>query len=590
MGEYNQLGMSLKATSLEMDFIINNLEGIMRRFEFRGYEIHSSRMWQMAQVDLALEFMKEEGLNALIFHQNDLVDQMVFPEKYYDNDVMWERWPVRRQGVLYQRDYLNGVIRKAKALGIGFYPEIKEIYTVESIFELKPDLRNADGTVCPNHPFWTEFLDAKFTELFSVYPDVSGVIVSLGTRESPVSIAANRCHCERCRNTRDLDWYVNVLTAMYRPIAAAGKVLIVRDFAYTAEQQSLMIQACEQVSDDIIIALKAQPHDYYPTFPTNPEIGHTGKLREYIEFDTWGQYFGMGVSPMSLVEDMKERLEICYEKGAAGAWFRTDWELVHDASVHCSPSMVNLYAGAMLTWDLDTETDEIYRRWVSKGLYSPLKTASCLQKNEVPANPEAWKKLKDFMKASWEAFAKAAYIRGHQYLESDQPPYTIDKAFEIMTVIHSRDDWDPGASSRVSVTPDNMEFIFREKKEAISQTEALYDILDINSLGVSDSFAADMKAAIDCMVLFARFCDITTRAMYLTVYAEQTRYEDDLKAAEGTLDELYGIARQIEDAFDGTFYPYYLYSRLHPLRIRRFAEDVARRLKLKEEKVCSTLY
>ena len=194
------------------------------------------------------------------------------------------------------------------------------------------------------------------------------------------------------------------------------------------------------------------------------------------------------------------------------------------------------------------------------------------------------------MKASWEAFAKAAYIRGHQYLESDQPPYTIDKAFEIMTVIHSRDDWDPGASSRVSVTPENMEFIFREKKEAISQTEALYDILDINSLGVSDSFAADMKAAIDCMVLFARFCDITTRAMYLTVYAEQTRCEDDLKAAEGTLDELCGIARQIEAAFNGTFYPYYLYSRLHPLRIRRFAEDVARRLKLKEEKVCSTLY
>ena len=33
-----------------------------------------------------------------------------------------------------------------------------------------------------------------------------------------------------------------------------------------------------------------------------------GKLREYIEFDTWGQYFGMGVAPMSLVEDIRERL------------------------------------------------------------------------------------------------------------------------------------------------------------------------------------------------------------------------------------------------------------------------------------------
>ena len=63
----------------------------MRKFEFRGYEIHSSRMWQQAQVDMALEFMEKEGLNALIFHQNDLVDQLVFPEKYYDNDILWER-------------------------------------------------------------------------------------------------------------------------------------------------------------------------------------------------------------------------------------------------------------------------------------------------------------------------------------------------------------------------------------------------------------------------------------------------------------------------------------------------------------------
>ena len=339
-----------------------------------------------------------------------------------------------------------------------------------------------------------------------------------------------------------------------------------------------MIQACEEISDDIIIALKAQPHDYYPTFPTNPEIGHTGNLREYIEFDTWGQYFGMGIAPMSLVEDIKERLEICYEKGAEGVWFRTDWELIHDASVHATPSLVNLYAGAMLSNNLDTDLDDIYRIWTAEGLYSPMKCASCSQVPVKPSNPLAYERLRDFMKASWKAFAKAAYIRGHQYLESDQPPYTLDKAFEIMTVIHSRDDWDEGASERVAVTADNMRVIFEEKRQGIEETKVLHDILQVKTLGVTESFAEDMTNTIDAMILFAEFCDITARSMYLTRYAEMTGEDEDITAAGNVLIELEQMAVTIENWEEGTTYPYYLYSRLHPQRIRRYAKDVERRL------------
>ena len=84
-------------------------------------------MWQQAQVDLAMDFMVKHGMNALIFHQNDLVEQLVFPEAYFDNDTMWDNWPVRRQGVLYQRDYINQVIKKAQKLDIEFYLERKEL-------------------------------------------------------------------------------------------------------------------------------------------------------------------------------------------------------------------------------------------------------------------------------------------------------------------------------------------------------------------------------------------------------------------------------------------------------------------------------
>lgn len=547
----------------------------MRRFGFRGYEIHGSRMWQQGQIDAALEFMDKQRLNAIIFHENDLVNQLVFPEKYFDNDIMWANWPVRRQGILYRRDYINGIIQKAASYNIGFYLEIKEIDAIDAIFEIHPELRNQDGAVCPNNPFWLEYIDAKFSELIEYYPGIAGVIVSLGTRESPVSVAANRCHCERCKNTSDLTWYERVIKAMFKPLNNSGKSLIIRDFAYTAEQQSLMIEACENVSDEIIIALKAEPHDYYPTFPNNPEIGNTGKLREYIEFDTWGQFFGMGVSPMSLVEDIKARMEHAYENKADGVWFRTDWELVNDASVHCTPSLVNLYAGAMLSDNLDTPLDDIYRRWIEQGLFSPMKTSSQFQTPEHPTNPEAWKNFRDFMKASWTAFTKVGYILGHQFLESDQAPYTVEKAFEIMVVIHSRDDWEPGASKRVAVTKENMEVIFKEKKDGINETKKLLSILNPSVLGLSNSFENDIRASIDCMVDFACFSELVTRSMYLTVYAEQTKDKKDYENAFATVGELENMASMLEKKFKGTGYPYYLYSRLHPGRIRKYANNVA---------------
>ncbi|MPN30144.1 hypothetical protein SDC9_177602 [bioreactor metagenome] len=200
--------------------------------------------------------------------------------------------------------------------------------------------------------------------------------------------------------------------------------------------------------------------------------------------------------------------------------------------------------------------------------------ASEFQAPEKPTNPDAWKKLRDYMKASWEAFTKVSYILGHQYLESDQPPYTIEKAFEVMTVIHSRDDWEPNASDRVRVNKDNMQVIFEEKRRGVEETKALYSVLDVHSLGVSKNFEQDMIAAIDGQVLYARFCDVTTRAMYLTVYAGITKKNKDYKGALDTVDELESLASEIEQKYEDTFYPYYLYSRLHPVRIRRFKDDV----------------
>src|ERR1035441_95612 len=117
---------------------------------------------------------------------------------------------------------------------------------------------------------------------------------------------------------------------MYEPIQRAGKTLVVRDFAYNKADQNLVMDAVESVSPNIVAALKNTPHDYYLTFPNNPRIGHVGNRRQWIEFDVWGQFYGCGLFPCSVVEDFQRRLTYDREHGAVGAFFRTDLEGMTD--------------------------------------------------------------------------------------------------------------------------------------------------------------------------------------------------------------------------------------------------------------------
>ena len=245
---------------------------------------------------MAFDFILKHDMNALVLHENALVDEIIFPDRYFSNEILWKNWPVRRQGLLYRRDYMQKVAREAKRRNIQLFFETKEIYFDMTLLELQPQVRNADGSICPSHPFWKEFLRTKMEELVERIPELSGLIVSLGTQESLVSFAANRCHCERCQTSNELDFYISMLEAIYEPLKKHGKILMARDFSSNAARQDMLIKACEHVSEDIVVSLKIQPHDYWPTFPTNPRIGQTGKLRNYIEFDVWGSFSAPALS------------------------------------------------------------------------------------------------------------------------------------------------------------------------------------------------------------------------------------------------------------------------------------------------------
>lgn len=552
--------------------------GMTMDFSFRGVEIHSNRMWQLAQVEQTMDFMERFSMNALIFHQNDLIDQLVFPLKYFPDDLMWKRWPVRMHTIYNNRKYINKIIRDAARRNIGLFLEVKEISFPDSMLELVPRLRNPDGTICPNNPFWTKLARERIEELCEAVPGLAGLIVSLGTRESKVSISAGECSCERCQKTSREDWYYNIMSALYEPLKRFEKKLIVRDFSYTTLDQGMIVQAARRVSPDIVIALKITPHDFYPTFPTNPKIGHVGKHPQYVEFDTWGQFFGMGVFPVSVAGDIKKRLVECREKGVSGVWFRTDWEVMYEASVANSLNMINLFAGAMLSADTETSLDDCYRAWVEYGISSPMKSGSYISKPVKPINPEAYKNLRAFMEASWLVTVKSSYVRGHVFMEDCQTPDTLKKAYDMMVYIHGRDQWEPGASRLVEATRENVKIILEEKREAKDLLSTLPLILDIKGLGLPRETAEELEDMLDLYEYYIDAIDASARACFLTQLALNEPSGETIEEAGKTLPKLMQCRDRIIKRLEGTEYPHYIYWLLDESRLEKLHRDISRLL------------
>jgi hypothetical protein len=418
----------------------------------------------------------------------------------------------------------------------------------------------------------------KQRELLDAVPDLAGVIVSPGTRESKVSISTNTCRCPRCQATDPTDWYTQLLAAMHRPLAERGKSFAVRDFSYSADQQSRMLEAARRVSGNIVISLKNTPHDYYPTFPHNPRIGHTGGLRQWIEFDTWGQFFGLGVFPVSVAEDMQYRMRHALATGAEGIALRTDWEVITDAGAFNSPNILNVVAGAMLARDVDVDLDEVYRAWAAHGLYSPLKEASAMDGPYVPGAVGSATRLKEFMRKSWQVAEKALYVRGHLFHEDDQYPDSVAKAFDMMVHIHGRDDWEPGASRLLEPTEANLDVIFSEKAQAVREVDALAGVLQPANLGLPPVLAEDLATMLELYRLYVRGYELCAKAVFLMRKAEVQPQAQAVATARASIAPLRAFGEQVRARLAGSSYPHYLYWMLDTTRTDALARDVEQRL------------
>ncbi|HZZ57973.1 MAG TPA: hypothetical protein VFE31_09090, partial [Opitutaceae bacterium] len=532
-------------------------------FAVRGFEICSNErfqtaMWRWKALDRALAMMRRLEFNTLIFHQNTLTDWAVLPRRYFPPAATRARWPIRCANVANGRSHLREVVRRARAQGAEFFLEVKEMSYPDELIELHPELMVIKGVVCPTHPFWWDYQRAKYTELLEDIPDIGGVLVSPGTRESKLSLSVHNCTCERCRNTRPEDWYANILRSMYEPLAAKGKKLVVRDFAYSREEQNLIMDACSRVSPDIVAALKNTPHDFYPPFPDNPRIGHVGPHPQWIEFDTWGNYFAFGFFPVSVVEDMQRRLRHAKAAGAIGAMFRTDLEFISDASDFNSWDLVNVFGAGLLTQCIERPLPEVYRAWLQYGAADHMRPES-EQPPAAPVDPAKFDQFMRFLRASWNVMEKTLYVRGFVFAEgSCQFPFNVDRAFFNMLIFQGRDDWEPGASRRIEPTPENLAAVFAEKDAAVAGHDQLLSILDLPSTGLPPALQDSFRTMMDLYRYYSVGFAHCARVCFTAKRLETTRDPADAEAVRRAIAGLQDYRGRLERRLEGTYYPHYV--------------------------------
>lgn len=556
----------------------------MKQYKDRLLEIHGYNMWNMYHVDRAIQFAEKYHMTGIIFHCNDLVDRMVFPEKYFSKDELLSYNPVRNSITKSYRYYLTSVLDKCEKAGLEFYAEVKEVYFTYDLLTKYPELRKENGQLCATDPFWWQYLEDKYDEFFSLFPRVSGISVSPGTRESMVSLAANRCTCERCRNYDADMWYHNLIKAMDKSATKAGKRLIVRDFSYTKKHQFAMVDAARSVSDKIFMSMKMVPHDYYPVFPDNPAIGNTSPLGQWVEYDAWGQFFALGVFPCSVSEDMQGRMQRYYDKGVTGITLRTDWENMAQSSTFCSFNMLNLVAGAMLSYDLDTPMEEIYKSWAQDyGLVSPLFQDSFPQVPYRIENEKALELLQRIMTNGWKAIERALHVRGHVFNRNSQIFDRYDLPYNIMTVFHSRDQWEPDASKRVAPTEENIPIILSEKDEAMEYAHKLaQDCIELIGYVSDENIKEYLEFLEKGFVLYVEGFRLETSTLFYAKRIEEgdASYLDKVKA---TLKEYDALADSYRNLVVAKGYSGIVEYMLDGDRLVRYKEAVIKALNLGEE-------
>ncbi len=422
---------------------------------FRGLELHGKKFWSHAAIDKALKIATRYGLTALILHESDFTTEFLYPKPLFDPDATWEGAPVRRGENALQNNqaYMRDILARASRAGMEVWIENIELTFPDELLEKKPELM-IGGRVCPSHPYWAEFLHAKYLDLARSYPGIRGVITSAGSPEGRAALSQKKCACKRCAETDLASWYEGLLAPMHKALAESGMSLAVREFSYTAKHQAAIAEAVSKLPAGIIMCVKTTPHDFYPTFPDNPLIAKKSRNPIWIEYDTMGQFYGWGAFPCIMRDNIETRIRHAVAHNVEGVVLRVEWERVNDWWSLDTPNRMNLRAAAAAAQGNHPTDIELLSVWLDEEGLAIAESDKLL--------------LADFLAHTWDIVKKALYINDFVFNDSSRFPLTIDRAWWSMRSKHSLGEWFPQRSADTDLDALKLSAYMDEKRQAES--------------------------------------------------------------------------------------------------------------------------
>jgi hypothetical protein len=338
-------------------------------------------------------------------------------------------------------------------------------------------------------------------------------------------------------------------------MAANGGRLAVRDFAYKPEDHEPLIEAVARAPEDVIFCIKATPHDFYPTFPDNPAIGRLPR-EQWLEYDTQGQFFGWGVFPCLVLDDLRARLERSEAQGISGGVFRTEWERVNDWWCLESPNVLNLIAAAALGRAEAVDPAELCRRWFDAKGWSF----------------EAAEWLGGLMAGTWPVIRAALYLDGHVFADCSMYPRSLGRAWWTMELKHSLIAWAPERAADLEIDDARIDALLAEKDEARAGAEALLARIKVGHRALDPTLHADLLERFTLFVIwiegFRHCAEVCLRARYLERTADA-----DPQPLEQALSRLEAFGERIRPLARGAEHPHQLVMLIDHRRIADIAAE-----------------
>ncbi len=492
----------------------------------------------------AIETMRRYGYNALILHENDLLDactQIGTTANFGVSDLRWKK-------VSNRLAWLQRLVDRLDSFGAKLFLEIKEPSYHDYIFEVYPDLIGADGRVDPTSPRWTEFCARKTEQLLQNVPGIGGFIVNLSSPESRVSLQDYLADQGR---TIDLDeWLDRMIAAFARPLLAAGKGIYVRDFAYTKDLQARTLRAIDRCDGAVGASIKITAHDYFPRFPNNA-IARGVAAPKLIEFEAFGEHMGWGLLPNCRVEEFVDRMRFVREIGAAGAFIRISWEAMTGAHALDNLSDVNVYAMTAIMQGRDNAADIV--------------TAWLAARHGLDAAGADAAELADCLLRSWHVVA-AAYWRESVFPRHSRLPASWQEGWHSMLT--------SGMGNRhldapeLSITPEERQELFAEKAAAVTLADSLWARVQAVLPRLPQALAKQCADSFSLLPIYARMFDYATRGTVMAAQGDSGGLPGLRQALDGLADEAAQLLDSRADA------PHTLGVLFDPAHIRTFARSL----------------